>query len=477
MPPPAATITFYSSLENKVKEIQATVGIVCSEMVFTEESMQLAAKAERLLELYAGNKDDEIVGRLSLLFNGLQPFQDVSYVKDEIRYVRGTLFNSGTDDVVLGDKSTPDLGKATIVVTQERMLKSTAGSRDSDLTGRNLQDRESTVLKNVKKATAYGKHFLDSNELPPSGHSVEDYFNAVLLGMYNEGRPLDKQVTSPPVGHFFRGYMAFRLFGPMAAEENQLRLFQQAPKARANDGRAHARQNVKDEKRIKRSKVAKSSDDPSEAQFSHSHASEAISRNNTIRVLESDMTNKHLMLSSLSKQVSNISKKVDQEIKLLEIMRDSGFNSKEDIAEQMKVVMMARKERDAKIAEEASLSDELKNAPTLAEAVWKTPGQMSALSDSGSIHSGRVLTFGNDANEPEPNDANEPEPNDANEPEPNDANDEDSDIDRILQVHQQASLQQQLEPQLNTILDKLTKVPGPYQLLLRLNNREVFDQP
>ena len=90
-----------------------------------------------------------------------------------------------------------------------------------------------------------------------------------------------------------------------------------------------------------------------------------------------------------------MSKKVDQELKMLETMQEGGFSSKAEIDEQMKVVFAARKERDAKLAEEASFSDELKNAPPLSTAMWRTPGTMSALSDGDgrSIHSGRMLSF------------------------------------------------------------------------------------
>ena len=61
-----AIIPFYNTLDNKLKELQATVGIVCSEIVYREDSMQSAAKADRLFELYAGNKESEIVGRVTL---------------------------------------------------------------------------------------------------------------------------------------------------------------------------------------------------------------------------------------------------------------------------------------------------------------------------------------------------------------------------------------------------------------------------
>jgi hypothetical protein len=94
------------------------------------------------------------------------------------------------------------------------------------LSGANIYSQALDALQMCHRAARIGSDFLVQGRLP-QGKTRDNYFDYVLAEMYNS---LEIQNANnpyrvrPPEGWFFKGWMAFYLFGPMAVPHLQFRL-------------------------------------------------------------------------------------------------------------------------------------------------------------------------------------------------------------------------------------------------------------
>jgi hypothetical protein len=109
------------------------------------------------------------------------------------------------------------------------MIKRKTINSDGIFSARTIQNYADTAVRNCKLATAFSVHYMQDGCLP-SGWSRKDFIDKILDKMYDKlsTKPKSKKIINgeereelltqqrPPLW-VFNGFMAFILYGPLAA--------------------------------------------------------------------------------------------------------------------------------------------------------------------------------------------------------------------------------------------------------------------
>ena len=179
------------------KELQRVIAFSALEILYGEPSMNEAAKATRMSQIYHGNAVSGTASFIDLALTGKAQFVHLWALEDLAINQQGNEDRSKGVQLSLKDSITQEL-ETKLIVGQAftRALLSRAKSlQEQAILGRNLLTHANSTLKHVKKAIAFAEEFMPGGELP-SGATEEDLDQHVLMCMYK----ILKGKTSFPEG-------------------------------------------------------------------------------------------------------------------------------------------------------------------------------------------------------------------------------------------------------------------------------------
>jgi len=286
------------------KECQRSIAIHRFGKLFLETSKKKKELQSRLYRLFHGDGatagDHGIIGGVDEFCQGIGPFSQMYEMDAGVPGANGTTFkrlikvsylcDDGAQNISVG-KEDADITRSMIVVLNDKT--------PTLVSGRTLMKQAEEGVKNGKKALAFAMTILDSNGNLPSGANADDLIEHVLQSMWEEQHRItldgydaidimedgdtvddggadempedipadDLLPTRPthtaaggdtrplppprPSGWFFKGWFAFLLFGPLAANEYKSVVFEtgdlRGDRTGGKGGRKEQRKVAKDE--------------------------------------------------------------------------------------------------------------------------------------------------------------------------------------------------------------------------------------
>jgi hypothetical protein len=169
------------------KELQNVIAVVCLETIFRNEKANKLELERMISDFYhgvPGNKD--FVPETKLFLEGRNSFVRA--------FDRRTLDNVNptkpVEELVLKDilSRRPDkkffVGDADGMISLDLLTRATL-TKEHKVSGESLYNRALTYKREVIKAIAFGAQFLKPDGTFPTGTTVDDYYDYILLSFYH----------------------------------------------------------------------------------------------------------------------------------------------------------------------------------------------------------------------------------------------------------------------------------------------------
>jgi hypothetical protein len=261
----------------EMKELQSVVAYKVLEYLYSKGNSRKKVELQAdLFDIYHGNAAKNQVSFASMAFNAQNPFDTLfetvettcpDAVGGTVKQIPTLLHRDPSKNLILGK-----------TITRQHLGKSTISGKSSALvSGLTLWRRvDEHVLRNNKKAVAYGKDYFNSNGAVPTGGGEEDYLNFVLDKMWehecknknkavsvddddddsddgdNEGETRNRNCEERPFDWYFPGFWVLALMGPMAPMDRRSPLFNIENLDELCKGRKEIRKEEADRKRKER---------------------------------------------------------------------------------------------------------------------------------------------------------------------------------------------------------------------------------